>query len=305
MINHNLEELTCIPGFANRIDNKEFCLTNDSLSVLQVNIGRVCNLSCKHCHLEAGPDRTESMNLETMQDCLQVFWENSFTALDITGGSPEMNPHFEWLVQEASALGRKVVVRSNLVILQEKEYRHLPEFYARHNVEIVCSLPYYNAKDVNRQRGEGVFEESVFMLQELNKLGYGKKENLVVNLVYNPGGAFLPPSQAALEAEYKRKLQEQHDIVFNHLFTITNNPVGRFGLFLHRSNELEGYMTKLSNSFNADTLPYMMCRDQLSVDWDGRLYDCDYNQAFGWTVEGPDHISMLKEYPIQRARLRK
>jgi radical SAM/Cys-rich protein len=298
-----LEELNCIPSFENRIENKELCQTNEKLTTMQINVGRVCNLNCKHCHVEAGPNRTESMSLETIKDCLQVFNENNFSVLDITGGSPEMNPHFEWLVQEASTFKCKLIVRSNLVILQEKEYRHLPEFYARHNVEIVCSLPYYSAKDANRQRGEGVFKKSIIALQELNNLGYGKKKNLVLNLVYNPGGAFLPPSQTALEAEYKRKLMEHHGIVFNHLFTLTNNPIGRFGSFLKNSNNLEKYMQRLSNSFNPATVENMMCRNQLSVAWDGKLYDCDFNQALGWTVQGPDHISMLKGKPIQKRRI--
>jgi len=301
MNNENyLEGLKCIPSFVNRIEKEELCKTNELLTTMQINIGKICNLTCKHCHVEAGPNRTESMSLETMKACLQVFKENNFSILDITGGAPEMNPKFEWLIEEASTMGCKVIVRSNLVILHEEKYSNLPEFYAKHNVEIVCSLPYYSAKDANRQRGEGVFEESIIILQELNKLGYGKEQNLVLNLVYNPGGAFLPPSQQAMEVEYKNKLHEQHGIVFNHLFTITNNPVGRFGLFLKNSNNLEGYMQRLSNSFNASTVENMMCRNQLSIAWDGKLYDCDFNQTLGWTVEGANHISMLKGKSIQK-----
>lgn len=299
-----LEELTCIPSFVNRIENKEFCKTNESLTTMQINIGKICNLACKHCHVEAGPNRTEIMCLETMKECLQVFKENNFSILDITGGSPEMNPNFEWLIEEASAIGCKVIVRSNLVILQEKEYRHLPEFYANHNVEIVCSLPYYSAKDANNQRGEGVFEESIIILKKLNSLGYGKKQNLILNLVYNPGGAFLPPSQEALEIEYKHKLWEHHGIVFNNLFAITNNPIGRFGLFLKKSSNLEGYMQRLSKSFNASTVENMMCRSQLSVAWDGKLYDCDFNQALGWAVDGTNHISKLNGKLIQKRSIR-
>lgn len=301
MNNENyLEELKCIPKFVTRIENKEFCKTNESLTTMQINVGKVCNLVCKHCHVDAGPNRTESMTLKTMKACLQVFKEGNFSVLDITGGAPEMNPHFEWLIKEVSSIGCKVIVRSNLVVLREKEYNHLPEFYAKHKVEVVCSLPYYSVKDTNRQRGEGVFEESISMLQELNRLGYGKEQDLVLNLVYNPGGAFLPPSQEAIEAEYKSKLQKQHGIVFNHLFTITNSPVGRFGLFLKRSNNLEGYMQRLSNSFNASTVENMMCRNQLSVAWDGKLYDCDFNQTLGWTTNEPNHISMLKGNPIEK-----
>lgn len=301
MTNENyLEELKCVPKFIDRIENKEFCKTTDSLTTMQINVGKVCNLACKHCHVEAGPNRTEIMTLETMKDCLQVFKENNFSVLDITGGAPEMNPHFEWLIEEASSMECKVIIRSNLVVLQEKEYKHLPEFYAKHKVEVVCSLPYYSAKDTNRQRGEGVFEKSISMLQELNRLGYGREQQLILNLVYNPGGAFLPPPQEAMEAEFKLKLQTQYGIVFNHLFTITNNPVGRFGAFLKRSNNLEGYMQRLSNSFNASTVENMMCRNQLSVAWDGKLYDCDFNQTLDWTVNGPNHISMLKSTPIEK-----
>ena len=186
----------------------------------------------------------------------------------------------------------------------KKGYRHLLEFYANHNVEVVGSLPYYSAKDSNRQRGEGVFEESIIVLKQLNKLGYGKKQDLILNLVYNPGGAFLPPAQDAFEKEYKHKLEDQHGIVFNHLFTITNNPIGRFKAFLKKSNNLEGYMLRLSNSFNASTVENMMCRNQLSIAWDGKLYDCDFNQALGWTVDGINHISKLKGKLIQKRTIR-
>ena len=298
-----LENLECIPKFIDRIENKELCNTNDSLTTMQINIGRVCNLACKHCHVEAGPNRKESMSLETMKDCLQVFKENNFSVLDITGGAPEMNPNFRWLVEKASELGKKVIVRSNLVILKEEEYSDLPEFYAKHKVEVVCSLPYYSAKDTDRQRGQGVFEDSIEMLQKLNELGYGKDDSLVLNLVYNPGGAFLPPPQESLELEYKHKLKEQYGVVFNNLFAITNNPVGRFGLFLKRSNNLEGYMKRLSNSFNGSTVENMMCRNQLSIGWDGKLYDCDFNQALDWTINGENHISMLKGKPIKKRRI--
>lgn len=304
MNNENYLEELCIPSFINRIENKELCKTNEFLTTMQINIGKVCNLTCKHCHVEAGPNRTESMCLETMKECLQVFKENKFSVLDITGGAPEMNPNFEWLIEEASAMGCKVIVRSNLVILQEKGYKHLIEFYANHNVEIVASLPYYSAKDVDRQRGSGVFEESIIVIKQLNKLGYGKEQNLILNLVYNPGGAFLPPAEQAMEIEYKHKLLQQHGIVFNHLFTITNNPVGRFVLFLKKSNNLEGYMQRLSSSFNASTLENMMCRNQLSIAWDGKLYDCDFNQALGWTVDKTSHISNLMGKLIKKRTIR-
>ncbi|NEZ46222.1 radical SAM/Cys-rich domain protein [Clostridium niameyense] len=298
-----LENLNCIPKFASRIDNKELSKTNNPLSIMQVNVGKLCNLACKHCHVEASPNRTEIMTLDTIKDCLQVFKENSFSILDITGGAPEMNPNFEYFVEEATKMDAKVIVRSNLVILNEEKYKHLPEFFAKNKVEVVCSLPYYSAKDTNRQRGNNVFEISIAMLQKLNSLGYGKDSDLILNLVYNPGGAFLPPSQAALESQYKQKLQNEFNIVFNNLFTITNNPIGRFGAFLKNSNNLENYMTKLSNSFNPSTVENMMCRNQLSIGWDGKLYDCDFNQTLNLTVEGPNHISMLKGKPIKKRNI--
>lgn len=214
-----------------------------------------------------------------------------------------MNPNFEWLVKEAIKIGAKVIVRSNLVILNEDKYKHLPEFYAGNKVEVVCSLPYYSAKDADRQRGEGVFQGSIDILKKLNKLGYGKDKSLVLNLVYNPGGAFLPPPQKSLELQYKQKLKNEYGIIFNNLFTITNNPVGRFGSFLKRSNNLEGYMQKLSNSFNSSTVANMMCRNQLSIGWDGKLYDCDFNQTLGWTTDGKDHISMLKGNYIEKRQI--
>ncbi|ENJ9654104.1 arsenosugar biosynthesis radical SAM protein ArsS [Clostridium botulinum] len=298
-----LDKLDCIPSFESKVTNKDFCKTNKSLATMQINIGKLCNLSCRHCHVEAGPSRTEIMNLETMKDCLQVFKENNFSILDITGGAPEMNPNFEWLVKEAIKIGAKVIVRSNLVILREEKYKHLLEFYAENKVEVVCSLPYYSAKDADRQRGEGVFNESINILKKLNKLGYGKDESLVLNLVYNPGGAFLPPPQESLELEYKQKLKKEYEITFNNLFTITNNPVGRFGAFLKRSNNLEGYMERLSNNFNSSTVENMMCRNQLSIAWDGKLYDCDFNQTLGWTVNGKNHISILKGNPIEKRQI--
>lgn len=298
-----LEKLDCIPSFESKVTNKDFCKTNKSLTTMQINIGNICNLACRHCHVEAGPSRTEIMNLETIKDCLQVFKENNFSILDITGGAPEMNPNFECLVKEAIKIGAKVIVRSNLVILREEKYKHLLEFYAENKVEVVCSLPYYSSKDADRQRGEGVFNESINILKKLNKLGYGKDESLVLNLVYNPGGAFLPPPQESLELEYKQKLKKEYGITFNNLFTITNNPVGRFGAFLKKSNNLEGYMERLLNNFNSSTVENMMCRNQLSIAWDGKLYDCDFNQTLGWTVNGKNHISMLKGNPIEKRQI--
>ncbi|MHC6179999.1 arsenosugar biosynthesis radical SAM (seleno)protein ArsS [Clostridium sp. JNZ X4-2] len=289
-----LEHIDGIPPFSEKVQDQDFCITKPQLDVMQINISNRCNLACKHCHVEAGPTRTEIMNRQTMKDCLQVFKENDFSVLDITGGSPEMNPDFQWLVEEASKKAIHTIVRSNLVILTEKGYTHLPELYAQHKVEIVASLPYYSEKDTDRQRGIGVFKASIDMLKKFNQLGYGKTPDLVLNLVYNPGGAFLPPKQDRLTLEYKKKLMEQYGITFNKLYTITNNPIGRFGEFLERSGNLKSYMNRLVSAFNPEALENMMCRSQLSVGWDGLLYDCDFNQALGMTAEGVGQIQDLK-----------
>lgn len=286
--------LSCVPPFRGRLPDPRIGKTLERLDVLQVNVGRLCNLACKHCHVEAGPNRTESMSRETMEDCLRVLSAWGFSTLDITGGAPEMNPGFRFLVERGAASGAHVIVRTNLVILNEKGYDDLPDFLAERGVEIVCSLPYYSERDCDRQRGAGTFRGAISMLQRLNALGYGKDPRLPLNMVYNPGGAFLSPPQAEMEREYKRRLGADYGIAFNRLFTITNNPVGRFGIFLARSGNLEGYLHRLHDSFNPAAAEGIMCRSQLSVGWDGRLYDCDFNQALEWTVEGTDHIHDLK-----------
>ena len=227
----DLKELKNIPDFHDRITGEEYRYTADKMEVMQINVGRLCNLACKHCHVEAGPGRTEIMDRKVMEACLAVCQEQKIPTIDITGGAPEMNPDFEWLVEEACRTGSHVIVRTNLVILEEETYRHLPEFYADHKVEIVCSLPYYRAKEMNRVRGEGTFETAIRVIRRLNELGYGREKDLVLNMVYNPAGAYFPPVQDAMEKEYKVKLWEDYGIVFNSLFTITNNPMGRFEAF--------------------------------------------------------------------------
>lgn len=297
-------EINEIPAFSTKIDNKDFSLTKDKLEIMQINVGKLCNLSCKHCHVSAGPNRKEIMSLSTMKDCLQVFKENNFTILDITGGAPEMNPNFKWLVKEACNLNAKVIVRTNLVILAKEGYTDLPEFYAKNKVEVVSSLPYYTEKNTDKQRGDGIFNTSISMLQKLNSLGYGMKDDLILNLVYNPGGAFLPPPQTAMENEYKKNLKNKYNIDFNNLFTITNNPVGRFLSFLEKSNNTKGYMERLYNSFNTSTLRSMMCRNQLSISWDGQLYDCDFNQALDLKVNGISSIEDLKGKKIDKRQIK-
>ena len=299
----DLRELKGIPNFEDRVAREEYKYTTDRLEVVQINVGRVCNLACKHCHVEAGPARTEVMDRKVMEACLAVCREQKVATIDITGGAPEMNPDFEWLVEEACKICGHVIVRTNLVILKEEKYRHLPGFYADHKVEVVCSLPYYRAKEMNRVRGDGTFETAIEVIRELNELGYGKEEDLVLNMVYNPAGAFFPPVQDAMEKEYKTKLWEDYGIVFNSLFTITNNPMGRFEAFLKRSGNLESYMKKLSDAFNTATLPGLMCRFQISVGYDGKVYDCDFNQAADLPVLTGETIFNMVGKPYKKRKI--
>lgn len=296
------KKLTQIPEFESQVEDKAL-LETDKMSVLQINVGRLCNLSCKHCHVEAGPNRTEVMEKDVLTACLKVYTEWGFDTIDITGGAPEMNPNFRWFVEEAVKVCKNVMVRSNLTIMLEDGYEDLPEFYAANKVTIVCSLPHYRAKNSNKQRGEGTFEKSIEVLKKLNALGYGKDPELVLNMVFNPGGAFFPPEQSAMEKEYKEHLGSEYGIVFNNLFTITNNPIGRFGAFLVRSGNMEGYLTKLYDAFNPGALPGMMCRSQLSVGWDGSLYDCDFNQAVGLPVATGENIKDLPGKPYKKRKI--
>jgi len=289
-----MERLDAVPGiqaFESRVKGTGYEMTDASLDTMQVNVGRLCNLSCKHCHVEAGPGRREIMSSSVMEDILTVCREQQVGTIDITGGAPEMNPHFRWFVQACREICDHVIVRTNMVILTKLGYEDLPEFYADHKVNLVCSLPYYRPAETDRVRGSGTFQTSIQVLRRLNGVGYGSNPELVLDLVYNPAGAFFPPAQAGMEQEYKTKLQADFDIVFNRLFTITNNPVGRFGAFLERSGNLRGYMEKLCRYFNPATLPSMMCRFQLSVGYDGSVYDCDFNQAAGLPAAGGARIS--------------
>ncbi|MBR1672748.1 MAG: arsenosugar biosynthesis radical SAM protein ArsS [Fretibacterium sp.] len=289
-----------IPPFEARIANPTLRRTAERLEVLQVNVGRRCNLACGHCHMESGPNRTELMTRKTMEHVLRVLRSWKFKTLDITGGAPEMTPNFQWLVEEGIKSGAHVMVRSNLVILNEPGYEHLPEFFAEHGVEVVASLPYYTERDCDRQRGSGTFRTVIAMLQKLNALGYGRDERLPLDLVYNPGGAFLPPNQAELEREYKTRLSADFDVIFNRLFAITNTPVGRFGDFLRRTGNFDRYRQRLHDAFNPAALEGMMCRFQLSAAWDGGLYDCDFNQAAKLPVKGPANIRDLGDVPEGR-----
>ena len=261
-------------------------LLRNQLTTLQVNLGYLCNLSCTHCHVNAGPSRTELMDADTVDLVIEVLAARNIATLDLTGGAPEMNPHFRRLVVAARALGVEVIDRCNLTILLEPGYEDLPEFLAANKVVITASLPCYSEQNVAEQRGKGVFEQSIEALQQLNQLGYGKADSgLELNLVYNPNGAFLPPDQVTLQREYQESLGQQYDIVFNDLFTITNMPISRFGAVLLAKGNYESYMGLLKDSFNADNLNGLMCRTMVSVDWQGNLYDCDFNQMLEFPMQ--------------------
>ena len=262
-------------------------------AVLQINVGKMCNQVCKHCHVDAGPDRKEIMTRDTMQLCLDALARTDIPLVDLTGGAPEMNPDFRWFVEEISKLGRKVLVRCNLtIIVANKKYYDLPEFFKKHGVEVASSLPFYTADKTDRQRGDGVFEDSIRALKMLNAVGYGQAgSGLVLNLVYNPAGAFLPGAQKGLQDQFKRVLLKDFGIVFNELFAITNIPVSRYLDYLIESGNYAGYMEKLVNAFNPAAAVGVMCRTTVSVGWDGGLYDCDFNQMLDLHVASPvQHI---------------
>jgi radical SAM/Cys-rich protein len=272
--------------FSHKIKECGLDLSPTELETLQVNITKLCNQACRHCHVDSSPKRTEQMSKVTVDQCLKVLEKNpSIKKLDITGGAPELNPHFDYMVEQAKNLGKHVMVRHNLTVTfdgnpqtkEKKEY--LPDFFAKHQVEVISSLPYYQEFFTDKQRGNGVFTKSIAGLKRLNALGYGKEgTGKVLNLVYNPVGPFLPASQSTLEKDYKRELWSKFEISFNNLFAITNMPIHRFKEDLERSGSLEDYMTKLINAFNPDAAKGVMCRSLISVGYDGRLFDCDFNQ---------------------------
>ena len=269
-----------------------FPLTSAGIEVLQINVGKLCNQTCRHCHVDAGPGRREIMSRETMELCLAALSRTAIPTVDITGGAPELNPHFRWLVERARALGRHVIDRCNLTVLLLPSQTGLAEFLARHEVEITASLPYYTAEVTDAQRGEAVFDKSIEALRLLNNLGYGRQDSrLRLNLVYNPVGAYLPPEQAAIEAEFKQALLG-FGVVFHRLYTMTNMPISRFLEYLLRSGNYDRYLAKLIRSFNPGAAAGVMCRYTLSVGWDGALYDCDFNQMLGLTTNhaAPRHI---------------
>lgn len=249
------------------------------VETLQVNLGKLCNQACKHCHVDASPARTEIMTRETVEQVISALRRFRFLRLDITGGAPELNPSFRYLVAQACALGTHVMVRHNLTVMFEREQHDLPDFFRKHNLEVVSSLPYFQEQQTDAQRGHGVFGKSIAALHRLNAVGYGVEgSGLILNLVYNPVGAFLPPPQSSIETDFKRELLSRHNVSFNHLYTITNMPIKRFLDYLRRSGNEERYMRKLVEAFNPSAIEGLMCRSLVSVDWTGRLYDCDFNQ---------------------------
>ncbi|MBV6646083.1 MAG: arsenosugar biosynthesis radical SAM protein ArsS [Cyclobacteriaceae bacterium] len=272
-----------------------------TIDIFQINVGKMCNQVCKHCHVDAGPDRKEIMTRETMQLCLDALKGTDITTVDLTGGAPEMNPDFRWFVEQLSKLGKQVIVRCNLtIILANPKYHDLPEFFKRHRVNVVSSLPYFTAKRTDAQRGDGVFGRSIKALEMLNEVGYGKNDTgLQLDLVYNPSGAFLPDDQLGLEITFKKKLKEQYHIDFNNLFAITNLPVSRFLDYLINADKYDDYMDELANAFNPAAAAGVMCRNTVSVSWDGYLYDCDFNQMLELKINGgaPDHI---RDFDMER-----
>jgi radical SAM/Cys-rich protein len=277
-----------IPAFTESLRVHGVRLDRVALEILQINVGKRCNQACHHCHVDAGPKRTEMMDARTAARLIELMQDSPRVhTVDITGGAPELNPHFRVLVRAAHALGKKVVDRCNLTVLFEPGQEDTAEFLAAHGVVIVASLPCYSKANVEKQRGLNVFEPSIAALQKLNALGYGRAgSGLELDLVYNPVGAFLPPPQAALEADYRRELGMHFGIVFNHLYTITNMPISRFLHALERNGEYEAYMQKLLAAFNPQAALGVMCRNLLSVSWNGELFDCDFNQMLELPLAG-------------------
>ena len=266
-------------SFGQRLRQEQAQLKRVSLDTVQVNLGKRCNQACAHCHVDAGPTRAEVMSEAIARQVVEFVCATSAGTVDLTGGAPELNPSFRWLVSALRQAGRRVIVRTNLTVLLEPGMEDLPAFFAAHDVELVASLPCYTRENVDTQRGSGVYTKCMQALNLLNGLGYGMEgEPLSLNLVYNPLGAYLPGEQAGLEADYRRELAERAGVSFNHLYTITNLPIGRFARVLEQRGELAGYKALLSQSFNKDTLAGLMCTRQVSISWEGYLYDCDFNQ---------------------------
>lgn len=281
------------------------------LSVLQVNLGKLCNQACKHCHVEAGPKRTEIMTWEVMERVLELATHPEVTTIDLTGGAPEMNPHFRALVQRLRTLDKELIIRCNLTIVEEPGYQWLPAFYVANGVRLICSLPCYGPENVTKQRGQGVFDKSIRALRKLNAAGYacpngaangaanGGGGGLILDLVYNPLGPFLPPAQDTLEAEYRQALESNYGVFFSHLLTLTNLPIGRFRQSLSREGQLAPYLDLLDDAFNSATVEHLMCRNSLSIGYDGKIYDCDFNQMLDMEIAGGSLTIMDPEFRLE------
>jgi radical SAM/Cys-rich protein len=277
-------------------------LSAGEIEILQVNVGKMCNMACRHCHVDAGPDRREIMDRETIELCLAAVRDAHIHTLDLTGGAPEMNPDFRYFVSAARNLGAHVIDRCNLTILLAAGYQDLPEFLAAHEVEIVASLPCYLEENTDQQRGDGAYRESITALQKLNSLGYGQaaaSDGLKLTLVFNPIGPSLPPDQTMLEQQYREFLRREHGIEFNRLFTITNLPISRFLDYLIESNQYEDYLQTLIDAFNPAAVAGVMCRKMISVGWDGSLFDCDFNQMLEITT-APNQPQHIRDFNAQR-----
>lgn len=289
-----------LPTFKEKIsETSQFPLKAKKLEILQINVGYMCNQVCDHCHVDAGPDRKEIMTRDTMRQCLEVIKNSGAHTLDLTGGAPEMNPDFRWFVEEAAKVGIKdFIVRSNLTIIRaNKKYYDLPEFFKKHNVHVVSSMPHWTRGKTDKQRGDGVFDKSIKALQELNAIGYGMPDSdLKLDLVYNPSGAFLPGDQTSMEKDFKKALSEDFGIKFHNLFAITNLPIARFLDFLIASENYEDYMYQLVEAYNPVAVKNVMCTNTLSISWDGYLFDCDFNQMLELPVNSKSrHISEFNE----------
>ncbi len=297
-----LDETLCYtPSFKDTLEGNGFTNLNpSSLEILQINLGYMCNLTCEHCHVDAGPDRKEKMSREVLMDCLRVLDESNAHTVDLTGGAPEMHPDFLWLLEELSKREVKVLVRSNLTILvSNSKYRSYPEIMAKYGVVIIASMPCYTPGNVDKQRGDGVFDQSIEALQQLNALGFGvENSELCIHLVYNPLGPSLPGNQSKLEADYKQVLKEHFNIEFNDLYCIANLPISRFLNTIYSQGKLEDYMHVLVNSFNPTTVEGLMCRNTLSVRWDGLLYDCDFNQMLEMTIASDQQH--IRDFEVQK-----
>ncbi len=285
-------------NFETALDTHGVALERKPVEVLQINLGKLCNLACVHCHVAAGPTRTEIMTRETVDRILEWLDENPVNRVDLTGGAPEMQPDFREIVSFATKRGSHVMDRCNLTILLQPGYEWAAEFLKEHQVEIIASMPCYSAENVNAQRGNGVFDDSIKALQLLNSLGYGIDPKLKLNLVYNPNGAFLPPPQATLEEAYKRELDKHFGIQFHSLYCLTNLPVARYANYLKQRGEYENYMQLLVENFNPGSVEGLMCRDTVSVDWEGRVYDCDFHQQLGLNPGGGE--SYLWDLDLRR-----